>query len=299
MKENFFISNKIRNVFIVTLLVYTFGSLNAQEEVVEKAYAFQTFKSVRMINMQSTETLPKRSLEYRIMHKFGDFAGANGGWSNFFGLENAADIGIQLEYGITDNIGISIARVKGSSTYRQNMVGTFKYRFLRQLEGGGMPVTMTFYGLANMSTSKKSANPDLYDKFSGRLAYSGQIIIARKFNERFSFQLSSGYVHRNKVSSIDKNGLPFIGAATRVQISKVYGIIADFNYPFSKLRTAENGYYPSMGIGLEIETGGHIFQINFTNSRGLNETDYIPNTRSNWADGQFRLSFNISRLFKV
>ncbi len=291
----------IRNWAIPVLFCFSSFLLNAQEDS-KPEYVYQTFKSVKMVNMHSTETIAKRTLDIRIGHKFGDLAGANGGWQTFYGLENAADIMIGAEYGITDNIGVGIARVKGSQGLFQNMVGTVKYRFLRQTKGKGMPLTMTFVGIANMSTQKKiedSGTIQEFSKFGHRMAYSAQVILARKFGERFSFQVSPGYVHRNIVPGLDTNGLFFVGAATRIQISKVYGIIADFNYPFSALRTAANGYYPSIGIGLEMETGGHIFQVNFTNSTGITETDYIPYTRSNWADGQFRISFTISRIFNL
>jgi hypothetical protein len=90
-----------------------------------------------------------------------------------------------------------------------------------------------------------------------------------------------------------------LGVGTRIQLSKVFGIIADATFPFSDLRTSDNGFYPAVGVGLEIETGGHVFQVNFTNATGIMETDYIPYTTSNWADGEFRLGFTVSRVFNL
>lgn len=279
-------------------------SIQAQDSG-EDPYVYQTFKSFKMVNVTSSETIPKKTLDIRIGHKFGDIAGDLGGWQTFGGLENAADISIGAEYGITDNIGVGISRMKGSGInggLQQNMVGTFKYRFLRQKKGKGMPLTMTFYGISTMSTQKKAADSGTiqeFNSFSHRMAYSAQVIIARKFGERFSLQLSPGYVHRNIVASDESNGLVFVSAAARLQISKVFGIIADSTVPFSSLHNRSNGYYPSLGIGLEMETGGHIFQINFTNSQGIAETDYIPYTRSTWGEGQFRIAFTISRTFNL
>jgi len=281
------------------MMIWVGFSLSAQDE---DPYVYQTFKSVKIVNMHSTETVPARVLDIRIGHKFGDLAGSAGGWQSFFGLENAADIMIGAEYGITDNIGVGLSRVKGSRGLFQNLVGTFKYRFLRQGKEGGMPLTMTFVGISNFSTQKKSDNPEsiqAFENFAHRFAYSGQLIIARKFGERFSFQISPGYVHRNIVAADDTNGLVYVGAAARLQVSKVMGIIADVNVPFSDIRTTDNNYYPIIGVGLEIETGGHIFQLNFTNATGITETDYIPYTQSNWLDGQFRLGFTISRTFNL
>ena len=293
----------MKNQFFLASFLFLAFNLLAQEE--EDPYVYQTFKSYKIVDMSSTETIPARTLDIRIGHKFGDLAGAQGGWQTFGGLENAADISIGAEYGITDNIGVGITRVKGSgvnSSLRQNMVGSFKYRFLRQKKAKGMPLTMTFYGVSTLSTQKKipdSGTIQEFNKFSHRMAYSAQLLIARKFGERFSLQVSPGYVYRNIVNFDDTNGIVFVAAAMRFQISKVFGLIADTNIPFSPLRTRANGYYPSIGAGLEMETGGHIFQLNFTNSTGITETDYIPYTRSSWKSGQFRLAFTISRVFNL
>lgn len=296
----------MKNYLILLACLFGTFHLVAQDEKEttteqESVYTYQTFKSVKIVNMHSTETLPKRTLNIVIGHKFGDLAGRNGGLQSFFGLENAADIMIGGEYGITDNIGVGLARVKGAGALRQNFVGTFKYRFLRQKDGKGMPLTMTFVGITNYSTQKSIPGETIqaFTKFSHRFAHSAQLIIARKFGERFSLQVSPGYVHRNVVPFVDTNGLFYLGAAARFQISKVFGIIADANVPFSSMRTKSNGFYPAIGVGLEMETGGHIFQLNFTNATGITETDYIPYTRSNWLDGQFRLGFTISRTFNL
>ena len=292
-------------LFLLILLLGTFHLVAQDEaestETQEDVYTYQTFKSVRIINMHSTETQDKRTLNFVIGHKFGDLAGTNGGLQSFFGLENASDVMIGFEYGITDNIAVGIARVKGAGALRQNFVGTLKYRILRQKNAKGMPLTMTFVGTSNYTTQKSIPGETIraFTKFSHRFAYSAQLIVARKFGERFSFQVSPGYVHRNVVPFVDSNGLFYVGAAARLQISKVFGIIADANVPFSAMRTKSNGFYPAIGVGLEMETGGHIFQLNFTNATGITETDYIPYTRSNWLDGQFRLGFTISRTFKL
>lgn len=268
----------------------------------KKEYAFQTFKTVKIVNMPSTETLTKRTLDMRIWHKFGDIGG---GWETFGGLENATDIAIGFAYGVTDDISVGIFRSRGSnhpSTLKRNLNGTLKYRFLKQGVGGGSPLTMTFSGMATLSTGKKSANPEAiqaFSKFSHRLAYSGQLIIGRKFGERFSLQIAPGYLHRNIVPFDDTNSLFYLGMGGRFQISKVFGIIGDINYPFSPLRTRANGYYPSTGIGLEMETGGHVFQVNFTNTTGIMETDYIPYTQSTWGKKQFRLAFMVTRTFNL
>lgn len=277
-------------------------------------YTHQTFKDRRVINTQSVETLPKRKLDVRIAHRFGDFAGENGGEQTFFGLENAADVSIGVEYGLTDNITISLLRSAGSgsipggpSGLRQlwNLIG--KYRILRQSDDGLMPLTLTVVGMGTISSAKKvEVQPDNapsiiqnFPEFGHRVAYNVQLLLARKFSPGFSLQLIPAYTHRNLVAFNDENGIFSLGAATRIQISKVFGIVADATFPFSDLRTSDNGFYPALGIGLEIDTGGHVFQVNFTNARGIMETDYIPYTTTDWTEGQFRLGFTISRLFNL
>ena len=273
-------------------------------------YVYQTFKDSRIVNVHSVETLPKRRLDVRIGHRFGDLLGDNGGWATFYGLENATDVMIGAEYGFTDNFTAGLYRTKGAGAMpqgqaglRQLINGVFKYRLLRQKEGKGTPVTLTVLGVGSLSTANRIAdNPDVlrsFPDFSHRMAFTGQLLIARKFSDGLSLLIAPGYTHRNLVPFEDENGLFSMGAGARVQLSRVFGIIADITVPFSSRRTSDNGFYPAVGLGLEIDTGGHLFQVNFTNATGIMETDYIPYTTSNWLDGEFRLGFTISRVFNL
>ncbi len=263
----------------------------------------QTFKDTRVINTHTVETLAKRKLDVRIGHRFGDIAGNNGGWQTFYGLENAADILFGLEYGIVDNLTVGLSRTKGAGPLKKLINTSLKYRFARQKKDNSMPFTMTAYGVLSCSTmAKDTSNTEVlnnFPEFSHRFMYTLQMLIARKFSNAFSLQIIPSYTHRNLVPFNDDNNLFSLGFAFRIQITKVFGIIGDATFPFSELRTKENGYYPPLGIGLEVDTGGHIFQINFTNARGIIETDYIPNTQSDWSQGQFRLGFTISRTFNL
>ena len=261
-------------------------------------FVLGTFKDYKVINTHSTETLNKGKLDIRIGHRFGDL---KGGWDTFYGFENAQDIMIGGAYGITSRLSVGFHRTKGGGPINKLLNLTLKYKALRQ-ETEGVPITITVIGLSSASTMSSSDDPDAlnnFGKFSHRMIYTGQVLIARKFSDNFSFQLIPSYTHRNLVKFDDENGIISLGFATRIQLNKVMGIIADGTFPFSKLRKPSNGYYPAMGIGLEIDTGGHIFQVNFTNATGIMETDYIPNTRSNWGNGEFRLGFTISRLFNL
>jgi len=136
-----------------------------------------------------------------------------------------------------------------------------------------------------------------FEKFAHRMSYTTQLLIARKFSDRFSLQIMPGYTHRNRVAVDDVNGIFSVGAVTRIQINKVFGIIADFTLPIAD---RADQYITPLGVGLEIETGGHIFQLNVTNAAGIIENDYIPYTLENSDGGMdFRIGFTISRLFNL
>jgi len=206
------------------------------------------------------------------------------------------------EYGVSSTLTIGLNRTKGSGPLKQLVNGIVKYKVLKQKEDNSMPVTVTLLGVASASTMGKSNNPEVlnfFEKTSHRFLYTAQVLIARKFSDKFSLQVIPSYTHRNVVSFADENGLISLGFASRVQLTKVLGLIVDGTFPFSELRTSENGYHPAIGVGLEIDTGGHVFQVNFTNATGISETDYIPNTFGDWSEGEFRIGFTISRTFNL
>ena len=285
----------VKNLLLLIGIFFVF-TLNGQELV------YQTFKDTRVINTPSTETLEAGKLDFRVAHRFGDIAGPAGGWKSFYGLETATDVGIGFDYGLTDKFMIGISRTKGSSDLRQNVNFSSKIKIMEQ-QVDGNPFNLALFGLASLSTMPKSAEENRinsFEKFEHRLYYHLQILLSKKVSERFSFQIGAAWTYRNLVTTFDQNDLASVSLVLKYQLSKSFGIIIDGNMPFSSLRSTENGYYLPLGIGLEWETGGgHVFQMNFTNSTGLMETDYLVNTRSNWADGGYRLGFTIARQFTL
>ena len=279
-------------------------SLSAQDKI------HQTFKDTRVINSHSIETLKKGILDFRIAHRFGDFAGDAGGWPTFYGLESAADVLIGFEYGLSDNFMVGLSRTKGAGPLKQNVNTFLKYRIMRQDSGGGKnPFSVAVVGLGSYSTMQKCSTPGLlcfFEKSPHRFSYNLQAIIASKINHRIAVQAILGWTYRNNVEFNDQNDLPSAGFVFKYQFSKVFGLIIDATFAFSDFRKNELGpdgtqrFYNPLGIGFEWETGGgHVFQINLTNSSGLIETDYIPYTSSSWGDGEYRLGFTISRQFKL
>lgn len=287
------------------LMLFSF-SLAAQDDVMDEksdTKVIKTFKDTRVINAHSVETLPANKLDLRITHRFGDLAGDAGGWPTFYGLENASDVAIGLEYGMNDNLTVGLTRTKGSGPLKQNVLGMVKIAVMKQEINGNLPFSLTVLGRTSFSTMQKSKTEGVlhfFEKTAHRLSYHLGLYAARKFGDRFSLQANAAWTYRNLVQDDDLNDLVSVGGAMRIQVTRAFGLIFDATVPFSTLRTAENGYYPAFGVGFEFDThGGHVFQINLTNATGIEETDYIPYTRSNWGEGEFRMGFTISRLFSI
>lgn len=285
-------------LFKILLLTIIGFSANAQDS----GLIYETFKDRRVINNHSVETLPKGKLDVRIGHRFGDLASSTGGWTTFYGLENSSDILTGFEYGVSNAIDIGLFRTKGSSELRQNVNALIKAKLMAQNDRNN-PITVTAMGMGTYSTMQKSAAEGVISSFPSeahRLSYHAQLLLGRKFSPAFSLQVHGGWTYRNLVYEYDQNDLVSAGFSARIQVTRVMGLILDSTFPFSSLRTAENDFYPALGVGFEFETGGgHIFQINLTNATGMSETDFIPNTNSNWSEGEFRLGFTISRLFNL
>ncbi|MFI5218048.1 MAG: DUF5777 family beta-barrel protein [Bacteroidia bacterium] len=256
-----------------------------------------TFKTTKLINAHTNETVHKRTLDVRIGHRFGNMgAESNGGIHTFYGLDASTDIRIAFEYGITDRLMVGIARCK----QLENIEGLVKFRALEQTTDNKIPLAITLF--ANAAITAQRDPEGIYPKTTDRMSYTFQAIIARKFSDRISFELLPTLVHRNYIFiTDDKNDIMALGVGGRVRITKSFCVIADYFYNFGEVREIdnENGFFNPLGIGIELETGGHVFTIMFTNAAGIIENDYIPNTTDTWTKGGFKFSFNISRNFKL
>lgn len=253
-----------------------------------------TFKDTRIVNTHSVETLQNRKLDIRIGHRFGNL---KGGWNTLYGLETAQDVMIGVDYGLTDDLNIGLHRTKGAGPLTQLMNTSVKYRLIKQSKIKN-PISITVLGIWTVSSMQKDASNEFvfnnFKKFKHRFINATQLLIARKFSDKFSLQITPSYIHQNIVAFDGKNDLFSFGIATRIQLTKVLGIIIDSTTPIYS-----NVSKPALGIGLEIDTGGHIFQLNFTNTRGIAETDYIPNNQATWIDGQIRFGFTVSRVINL
>jgi len=277
-----------------------------QPVVSEKVIA--TFKTTKLINLQTNETVHKRVLDFRIAHRFGS-TGKNygGGFHNWWGMYSINDIRFAFEYGITDKLTVGISRSKQNEVFE----GLLKYRILEQTSDNKIPIAITLFANTATTGVKDNTEAKVYDNFAHRIAYSFQLSIVRKFTRDFSMTLNPIYVHRNYVFYPEsKNDLFALGAGFRFKFTRSMSIVADYVYNFNPYtrdltttltddnKTIES-YWDPIGLGLEIETGGHVFTIMYSNTSYLIESEMLTHASENPLKGGVKLSFNISRNFKL
>ena len=248
-----------------------------------------TFKGTRLINGQTVQTPGEGTLVFLISHRFGAL---NSGAQEFFGLD-AATLRLGLEYGLTDRFEVGIGR----SSLNKTFDGFLKYKAIRQSTGpGAVPVSVTLLSTAAIATQTYGDGID--HTVTLRTGYTYQALIARKFNTDFSFQLMPTLIHRNLVMlEGEKNDLYALGGGGRYKITKRFSVNAEYYYRFNK--PATDPYHNSLGLGVDIETGGHIFQMHITNSRGMIERQFIGETNGNFFKGDIFFGFNIARNFTL
>ncbi|MBS1600411.1 MAG: hypothetical protein JST75_19435 [Bacteroidetes bacterium] len=258
----------------------------------KKEHVSNAFKSTRVINGQSMEFLGKGVLDFRILHRFGLI---NSGANNLYGLDEAK-MRIGLDYGIMKNVMVGIGR----STLGKEIDGFIKLRPVWQSRGpGSFPFSVVI--VSSMVIDPTKAPPTDTSKFqfyTSRLSFYNALIIGRKFSERFSLQFTPEMVHRNLVDSVQQsNNVYAVGVGARFKLSKRVAFVVDYHHIVYGLK--EGTYTDPLSIGFDIETGGHVFQLHFSNSEGMNERAFILGTTDKWSKGSVRFGFNLSRVFTV
>lgn len=262
-----------------------------QDSVVN--YSAATFKGTRIINGHSVETVGKNNLDFMISHRFG---AVNSGAQNFFGLDQA-QIRLALEYGLTDRLMIGIGR----SSYQKTIDIFAKYRLLKQSTGArNMPVSVTLFASdAHNSTTSSTELP--FYTIMQRQTYTFEALIARKFNDKLSIQLSPTVIHRNLAENqIDANTIYSLGMGGRYKLTKRTSFNVEYWYTpktFAGTIQRDPRFTNTLSLGFDIETGGHVFQLHLTNSRGMIEKQFIGQTTGKWNNGDIFYGFNISRTF--
>jgi hypothetical protein len=250
------------------------------------------FKSSRLVLSQTTETVKKGNLNFQIIHRFGDLAGKNGGPQTAFGLDAVNDVYFGFEYGITDNLNVDFGR----STVGQLLQVELKYALLHQTSDGQVPVALTILGEAGVRPYGQ------FQTFDSRVSHLAQLIIARKFSSEFSFQVSPTFVSDNTAYPLapgNEQQFFAVQGAARLKVTRHMGIILDYAHPFSSYRQNNATFQDPIGTGIEIETGGHVFTLNITNTNSISEINYLSNSQQRFSKGQYRIGFTISRMFDL
>ncbi|WP_396139443.1 DUF5777 family beta-barrel protein [Flavobacterium sp.] len=287
---------KLIKIAVTALLLFAFTTVNAQDELMkeldsvpkEKEVASAAFKGLQICNMQSTKLPAQGEFYFLVTHRFGDL---KNGINNFFGLDNAFTKlgGI---YGATDWLSFSVSR----HTYQKTYEFAIKYRLANQ-QIDGFPVTIVGYNTMDINSE---LNKDLYPglKFNNRLAFTTQLLVSRKFSNSFSAELAGIFVHKNLYDALyDQKDVFLVGAGTRYKIAKRLSLNLDYAVRVNLPEETQSIYQNPLTLGLDIETGGHVFQLVFSNSQAMNDVAIFSNAGGDWAKGSLYFGFNMYRVF--
>jgi hypothetical protein len=272
----------LRIIKIVFILCLALGA-QAQENVVS-----DVFRDTRVVNGQSVRTNEEGVMKFIITHRFGTL---NSGKNNLFGLDEAK-MRIGLDYGITNNLTIGAGR----GNYKDNIDMFVKWNLLEQSTKSPIAVTGLFSTSIKTDPFKIALQPVVTGKH--RFVYATQVMVARKFSDNISLQITPTYLHRNLVDSTQgTNGVFGLGFAGRRKISKKLTILSEY-YLSSKSQVGDSKKNV-FSVGVEFDSKGHAFQLMLTNTQGMTERFYLGDTESDWLDGDIHLGFNVTRDFKV
>ncbi|WP_205728980.1 DUF5777 family beta-barrel protein [Flagellimonas onchidii] len=280
----------IKKLFILLAVLPQFicGQDLLEEIDLETSEDFETaaFKGLKVVNFESTKMVSEKELYFVVSHRFGSI---KTGIEDFFGLDQAVTR-LNLIYGITDGINVSISRSSFQKTYE----GALKLRLLRQKKGD-FPVTIVLYNSVQINTSLDEDNlPGL--EFKHKLGYATQLLVSRKVNEKLSLQLAPTFFHNNLVSVTEQDNSQYaLGIGGRHKLTKRWSINMDYGIHLN--RAGASPFRNPLSIGFDLETGGHVFQLHFTNAQPMNINNFLGQTTGDWSEGDIFFGFNISRVF--
>lgn len=254
------------------------------------------FKSTRIALSHSSETQKKHDLDLRIRHHFGDIGGRFGGSHTLFGLDAASDLFIGLDYGISDRLTVGIGRSRQNELYDLYL----KYKLIQQLEKRS-PISITVLVQPGLMAREPLTDTEFSD-YSNRFSYLFQTVLSRKFSNALSMEMLPSYLVRVQAADpMDNNNLFSLDFAGRLKLNKRISLVADYQLvnAFGRPDNLTETHYNPLGVGLEIETGGHIFSLNFMNSEYILENNFLPDTKKSWNHGGVRFGFTISRNFTL
>lgn len=288
-----------------TIILFVFPLLlNAQDDLLKEIDTTATnvtvesaFKSLKIVNLESTKLAAKGDFYFIVAHRFGFI---DKGFDDFFGLDNA-NTQLKFLYGVNDWLTVHIGRSGFQETYDL----AAKYRLYAQKENG-FPITIVgFNSVAINSELKEEDYPNL--KFENRLSYVAQVLISRKFSDKLSLEIAPSVFHENTLRDIlDENNVVIlpnpqdntqfaVGLGGRYKLTSRWSVNVDYAAHLN--RASQSNYKNPLSIGVDLETGGHVFQMHFTNAQAMHETGYLGQTVGDWSKGEIAFGFNLVRVF--
>lgn len=249
-------------------------------------YTIATFKGLKIVNFESTKLTAKNELTFIVSHRFGSI---DKGFDTFFGLDDAVTR-LSFVYGLSEGINIGVSR----SSFQKIYEASIKYRLLRQIDNG-FPFTLVAYNAILVNTALEKDNlPKL--EFRHRLGYTFQVLISRKMSEKLSVEIAPTLFHDNYVSIDDQDNTQYaLGLGGRYKLGKRWSLNADYGWHLN--RSSNSPFKNPLSIGIDLETGGHVFQMHFSNAQAMNTNGFLGQGTGSWSDGNIYFGFNLSRVF--
>ena len=250
----------------------------------EKSKVESAFKGLKIVNLESTKLAAKGDLYFIVAHRFGSI---KDGFEGFYGLDNA-NTQIKFVYGLTDWITVSGARSELAYDFSGKLL-------IKNQETDGFPVTIVGFGsLAINNTLKESLYPKMI--FENRLIYVSQLLISRKFSQNLSLEVAPTFFHENFVLDDNQENSQFaVGLGGRYKFAKRWSLNIDYAAHLNRVNNSP--YKNPLSVGVDIETGGHVFQMHFSSSQGIHEAGFLGNTTGDWTKGDVFFGFNLLRVF--
>ena len=281
------IKNVIWILFLLPISSLAQDDLLAELDTIKvDGYKRAAFKGLKIVNFESTKMVSSKELYFIVSHRFGS---VRTGFEDFFGLDQAVTR-LNFIYGISDGINIGVSR----SSFQKIYESSLKLRLIRERKGG-FPFTIVSSNNILLNTAlDEVVLPGL--EFNNRLGYTAQLLISKKFNEAFSLQLMPTFFHDNYVAIDEQHNSQYvIGFGGRQKLTKRFSL--NFDYGLHLNRAETSPFKNPLSIGVDIETGGHVFQLHFTNAQPMNTNGFLGQGVGDWASGDFFFGFNLSRVF--
>ena len=276
-------------LFPLFLILFSFSFAQGSSESQESDPVENTFEAPRLINLLTVEPLTKKTMHFALMHTFGTL---DGGIENLFGLDNGANIFFSFEFGLSERFSMGVSRTSRDKVY--NLFG--RYHVLQQKEDDSMPFSLSLAGGAGViSSSYKFLPANEQPAFGDRMNYFGQLMVARKFSDRVSLQVSpmmSYFSNPLEIYQIagDQNFYLAMGFSGKWRATKNSSLTLQW------IPNLNSDLRNNLGIGWDIKSGQHVFQMYFVTSSGLNE-QYLLAGGNGVPGEEFRIGFNVNRLF--